>query len=146
MEAFIVGSEGYYSNDEYIPDGRLLKICPKDVRTKVLLEIEAGNRIYRHRNYKLTEKYKGRTIGLDWITGFIQDNKNLAESLIKEKSEILNPVKTVALKPKSLSEEELINLRSERHIKNCECNGRNESCPNCFGKGFYLRDGLGKKV
>jgi hypothetical protein len=40
MEAYVIGSPPHYVHDEYIPDGRLLKLCPMSVKTRILLELD----------------------------------------------------------------------------------------------------------
>ena len=146
MDAFIVGSKAHYEDDEYIPDGQLLKLCPKNVKTKVLLEIERGNILYRHRNNELTTKHKGRQVNIDWIIGFIKNNKSLAKDLIQEKNnKPLAPI-TPPIKPEPRTDKEIIELKAERHNVQCACGGLAETCGNCFGRGHYVTDGLGKKV
>lgn len=150
MEAFIVGSKAHYEGDEYWPDGRLLKICPKGVRTRVLLEIEAGwggYKLYRHRSSELTERYKGRQITPDWIIGFLRNNASLAAEIAADNpSPELSPPRTPAPKPLPLSDDEIEEKRKERRTVSCLCRGEVEDCMYCFGKGFYEIDGFGNRI
>lgn len=150
MEAFVVGSKAHYEGGEYWPDGRLLKICPKGVRTRVLLEIEAtwgGYKLYRHRSSDLTEKYKGRQITRDWVIAFLKNNAVVAAEIGADNSPAEpKPVLLTRPKPLPLSDEEIEKKRNERRMVSCSCRGEVEDCMYCSGKGFYETDGFGKRI
>lgn len=159
MEAFIIGSKAHYQGDEYWPDGRLLKICPKGVRTRVLLEVEASwsgldprpwnhYKLYRHRTSELTDKYKGRLISTEWVIEFIRNNKSLAAKIASthQESEPKPDSGAATPAPVSMSDEELQRRRDERHTVVCFCRGEVESCVYCYGAGHYQTDGFGKRM
>lgn len=151
MEAYIIGSPPHYLNDEYIPDGRLLKLCPVGVKTRVLLELDfwgRSARIYRHRDYELTQKYRGRAVGFEWITGFILANKIVAEEIVHQRGQLTavaeSPAPTVP--KRSLTVEEIAAMELVCNNVFCSCNGMNENCGRCLGSGSYLVDGFGRIV
>lgn len=154
MEAYIVGSIARYNTNEqhWIPDGRLLKLCPFGAKNRVLLEIDnakSGNRykLYKHRNPDLTKQHKGKFVTVQWIIDFIKANKTLAESLSQQEAE--EKEKSIpSQKPEKrhLSAEELKALRSQRNTVDCHCKGITERCSYCYGRGKYDIDGLGKRV
>lgn len=149
MEAFIVGSKGHYQGDEYLPDGRLLKLCPKGVKSRVLLEIESNHsdyKLYKHRNLALTNKYKGRIVTEEWIINFIKHNKSVAEEILASQTENAREPEREESKLQPLSDDEIQNRKNERHTVTCSCHGEVEDCANCYGKGYYVTDGFGKKI
>ena len=111
-----------------------------------MLEIEKGNILYRHRNNQLTKEFKGRKVSLDWILNFIKQNSALAKNIIAEEKNKPEIDKTPHIKPEPYSEEEIKKLRLQRNTVHCSCGGMQDNCTNCFGKGYYITDGLGKKV
>lgn len=54
--------------------------------------------------------------------------------------------KSPPIKPEPYSDEEIKKLRAQRNTVHCSCSGMLDTCTNCFGKGYYITDGLGKKV
>ena len=151
MEAFIVGSKAYCDGDECWPDGALLKVCPRGVRTRVLLEIELSGyeiKLYKHRNFELTAKYKGRAVTNDWLVRFIRHNQNLANEIIAEygKSKDIDCVLGLPAPKKAAPPEYIQKIKAERHNVTCACRGEVEDCVRCYGKGYYTTDGLGNAI
>lgn len=151
MDAYIVGVGSYVLHDEYIPDGRLLKLCPKGIKTRVLLELDVWRnsaRIHKHRDYELTEEYRGQSVSLEWITGFIRANRAMAEEIILEydRRALAARVVTPFTSADHLSPEDISAKQMERHQVACACNGMNENCARCLGNGRYIVDGFGNIV
>lgn len=70
-----------------VVDDRLLKIWPKHVRTKVLLEcsLEDGKVcLYRLRTNDVTHKYRGRQISVGWIIKLMKSCSALAAKYTEE--------------------------------------------------------------
>ena len=153
------------------PDGRRIKFCPKGVYNTVLLEIEVvgGNyKIYSHRTYELTQQHKNKFVKEQWIIDFIEHNKFIAKEASKkylfeaeeEKKQHINTVpliisykkpevkekKVQYTKAEPLSEEEMERRRSERNNVSCSCMGEVENCAHCFGQGYYITNGFGRKI
>ncbi len=148
MEARI---DGIWSSveDEW-SDGRLLKICPKGIRSIYLLQVEAGKegyKLYKHRTKELTERYKGRQIDQDWIIGFIKNNASFAAEIVtKNPLSKPDPDRTEATTPLPYSDKEIERKRKEKHTISCPCRGVSEDCARCFGSGFFEADGFGKRI
>lgn len=150
MDVFVVGSKAHYKGDEFWPDGRLLKICPKGVRSRVLIEIEAGSGgylIYKHRTSELTARYKGRKISSDWLVDFVKHNQAFAKDIAAANPP---PEPPPSIEPaqgaKPMSQDEIEKRKQERHIVRCFCRGEVEDCAYCNGAGFYETDGLGRRT
>lgn len=84
--------------------GGLLKITPKDVLSKVFLELEQETivldednmvygdiQLYRHKDVEVSKKFRGRKISKKWVLGFLSYNSNEAIKLTKERKD--NPPK-----------------------------------------------------
>jgi hypothetical protein len=151
MEATMVGSRRWISAtaDEpgYTDDGRLLKLIPRGVPTRPLLEIEldgATPRIYKHRESDLTARFKGRAVTATWVAGFISANSALAHELLSNHAVPRTPQR--ASEPQPFVPMEWAALHAERHTVTCSCGGRTETCSRCFGTGTYQVDGLGNAI
>ena len=67
--------------------GGLLKVTPKGVPGKLLLELEQETGevcLYRHRDEELTKKFKGRRVSKDWVRKFLSANVELSKRLTSE--------------------------------------------------------------
>lgn len=151
MDAYIVGSLSWVpasdDHDGYLDDGRLLKLSPAGIPSRLLLEVELRNglRLYRHRDTELTNQYKGRRITPKWVLDFIIANSELARQLSSNPPQ-LKPAPEPSPSPVSYSQQELDDLHQERREVNCACGGMVENCTRCYGSGIYIVDGLGKRV
>ena len=142
MEAYLTGVYKYTDKS----DPRLLKIAPKGLRTRVLLEIDfqwRQMRIYRHRTQDLTDKHRGDSVSIGWIVGFIEANTKYAEHLATastaDHSEEVR-LKVAAQKSQKPSAQE---LKHKRLLVECKCRGEVEKCNRCQGSGQYWTDGFG---
>jgi len=74
-------AEEYGFNVRYV--GGLLKFTPKNVFTKVMLELEHDDdgfvKIYKHRTQELTNTTRGRKVSKCWIIGFMEANSTEAK-------------------------------------------------------------------
>ena len=150
MDAFIAGSRSR-QDDGGLRQTRLLKISPRGVRNRSLLQVtsEGGRFImHAHRSSNLTGIYQGRTIDEKWIRGFIKQNQSLAQTMITERAskEIQGSTKPSKPEPRAIPPEERRKRQAERHTVKCSCLGEVEDCVRCFGKGFYTADGLGNPI
>ncbi len=142
MEAFIIGSDTHYDekHETFCTDGRLLKIYPRGVRTRTILQIEACGskfKVYNNRDSKLDGKF----ITEQEIVNFIITNNELAQKIIDEDNAKKNqPDLWSNNKPYQRY------YSSERRTVPCRCAGEVETCPYCFGKGEYVIDGYGHKI
>ncbi|WP_416262349.1 hypothetical protein [Gibbsiella quercinecans] len=154
INTYIVGSLQWVSpsdfildDDSYIDDGRLLKLSPIGIPSMPLLEIELNNglRLYKHRDQALTLQYKGKSIGVKWVIGFILANSKLVQQIRNTHSLHITTIAPTS-HPIPFSSQELNSLREERRGQVCSCQGMNENCSRCQGNGKYLVDGLGNSV
>ena len=155
MQVYIVGAR---SSDADGKDGRLLKICPTGILSRVLIEIEADwsmIRLYRHRTKELTRKYKGRPLSTKWLQQFIKENRPLALQLIEENTfghaniddideEHNRPLLKSQIADQNVKEH--LPLRQQRIVHLCSCRGEVEKCIRCFGSGSYATDEFGNPV
>jgi hypothetical protein len=151
MDATIVGGRRWVPSTAeeagYFDDGRLLKLHPKGVPSRQLLEIELDQtlRIYKHRELGLTEQFKGRSVTVRWVLGFIAANAVLARQVSQDRERTPTINESVA-PPTPFAPEELQALQAERHSVSCFCRGLFETCLRCYGTGAYVVDGLGNPV
>jgi hypothetical protein len=156
MEAYIVGSKGFFDakSEMWIPDGRLLKVCPVGVKTRVLLEIDNVSKfgkykLFSHRTEELTREFRGRYVSVDWIIQFIKINEAVAKSIsakAKASAEFEEKEKSKKVVAKNLSDEEISEKKSQRLMVNCPCGGMNDRCNFCYGRGRYETNGLGTRL
>lgn len=116
-----------------IDDGRLLKLSRMNDKKCVLLEIELNNglKLYKHRTEVLTRKYKGRSVSLEWIKGFINANKDT--------SILLDTKNPNQLEEKDLRDiyKQTFNTVDTIFCKQCGGDGGlNGRCPRCSGNGL----------
>jgi hypothetical protein len=128
---------------------KLLKIYPRGVRSEALLIVEISEgilKLYSHRNPELTRKHRQREITEQWILDFINHNQSLACEVTARNSPA--PLKSASELREyvPLSEETINAKRSERNRVSCSCLGEVENCAHCFGQGYYVTNGFGKKI
>lgn len=118
-----IEDEAYICDFEIRLLGGLLKFTPKNVYTKVFLEIEQSSAfqvdfiIYKHRTYELTKKYKGRQISKEWVLKFLENNAVEAGELVEENKN--NPPKI--RKPNYITGYEKIKVCWKCGSDSCTC-------------------------
>ncbi|HTV84209.1 MAG TPA: hypothetical protein VME63_02320 [Dyella sp.] len=155
MEATMHGHKQWVpaTRDEsaYWDDGRLLKLTPTRVPSRPLLELEQDDqgvvRIYKHRESDLTAAFKGRAVTFDWVVAFIAANADAARRLSGRGAPSEPRARTHVLPtPPAPAAGSWEILQAERHQVACACQGRNDACARCDGRGTYQVDGLGNPV
>lgn len=153
MVAVMVGTIRWVETNDpdagygYIDDGRLLKIYPAGVPSRLILVIEYqdGLRLYRHRSQDLTSEFKGRKVTEEWVVGFISANEGLAREIVAEVASSSRE-QPIQKPPAPFTQSEIEGLRAQRSVVSCSCGGMAENCNRCFGRGSYVVDGLGNAV
>lgn len=128
---------------------KLLKIYPRSVKSEALLIVEIFEnrlKLYSHRTSELTRAHKGKQITEKWIIDFINNNEEVARKITLAHSPAQPKAGTASREYSPLSQEEVQTKKSERNRVSCSCLGEVENCAHCFGQGYYVTNGFGKKI
>lgn len=135
--------------------GGLLKFTPISVHTHVFLELEeeqfsGTTRIYKHRNYELTVKWKGRAVSQEWVEKFIQHNSDEARRITSQLQKVDNKANLSNNRPEQSKKIEHGVARAKCSV--CDGDGRwlsgdtrdgdmrFEYCSKCSGAGYVNCD------